>query len=316
MGQTESKPNNATTTTNNSNNNNNNGNGNGNGNVRNDMMTMNMASGDTGNASTVNGYFNQHQYQYQAQGQSQQSQLQQLQMLDPANISALISNPAVASALLYDSNPYTSYSYEKKPTKEELDVMLKYSRPGGGPSPSGDTDATRSDSASAADDQTKDEEQDEEDIEPKEPEIERLELTPQFYPLYKRYNNPLFVPDMDEVGVASIGINLQHYLKNSTGYINDKQHQLLERVRDVDFNKSSKFTRSFIATVNDVKQSNVNIKDVMDKVNDNILNITETIKKVGDMIEMLELVLPPEERENFKNELMAVTTTTTTTTTM
>ncbi|KAK5576948.1 hypothetical protein RB653_001885 [Dictyostelium firmibasis] len=164
-----------------------------------------------------------------------------------------------------------------------------------------------------------------------EPELNILYNTPIFYPLlridedgddddgegddilgdeekfikYLKKKHHISIPEMDHRGYLNLCIDIQNYLKNSTGYIHEKQNEILQKIRDVETKQAKKVTSIMQIKTSDATHAQYGIKEVMDKVKGNLDKSKEIIQKISDLIEKIESSLPEDEINELKEEMNA-----------
>jgi len=152
------------------------------------------------------------------------------------------------------------------------------------------------------------------------PELIRLSQTPVFFPLLeddnsddedydgrikKQPNHQFSVPDMDCKGTLNLCIDIQNYLKNSTGYMFEQQMILGQKIKDVEIKQAKKMTNIMQLKTSDATHAQFGVKEVLDKVKGNLEKSREIISKINTMILVLESILPPEESKDMKEEMSA-----------
>ncbi|KAF2077780.1 hypothetical protein CYY_000901 [Polysphondylium violaceum] len=154
------------------------------------------------------------------------------------------------------------------------------------------------------------------------PELIRLSQTPVFYPLLKVDNeddsdddddssikkqqpNQYSVPDMDCKGTLNLCIDIQNYLKNSTGYIFEQQMLLGNKIKDVEIKQTKKMTNILQLKTSDATHAQFSVKEVLDKVKGNLDKSKEIVSKINTLILVLESILPEEESKDMKEEMCA-----------
>ncbi|KAM9997235.1 hypothetical protein ACTFIZ_006637 [Dictyostelium cf. discoideum] len=166
-----------------------------------------------------------------------------------------------------------------------------------------------------------------------EPELNILYNTPIFYPLlsidddefddedqgngddilgdeekfikYLKKKHHISIPEMDHRGYLNLCIDIQNYLKNSTGYIHEKQNEILQKIRDVETKQAKKITNIMQIKTSDATHAQFGIKEVMDKVKGNLDKSKEIIHKISFLIEKIESSLPEDEINELKEEMNA-----------
>ncbi|GAM19797.1 hypothetical protein SAMD00019534_029720 [Acytostelium subglobosum LB1] len=231
-----------------------------------------------------------------------------------------ITSQSSSTSLIYQNIPYTSYSYDRlgsaRPLQTSKDGSLSNSNSNSSNNLLSAPASSSSTTASASTNTTNEiitlskvEQKDEKDQE-----LEKLARLPNFLPLinendeswFTSEGNVLTIDSMDNRGAVNISIDIQNYLKNSTGYIQEKQKEIMLRMRDVEFRQSAKLANVMSAKVSDATHAQFGFKEVLDKVRTNVAKTRDTVHRIGDLIEALESTLPPDERENFKQEIMAI----------
>ncbi|EFA83642.1 hypothetical protein PPL_02708 [Heterostelium album PN500] len=237
---------------------------------------------------------------------------------------------STSSSLIYQNIPYTSYSYEKLPSKQEIQHQQQQQQQQQQQSNQSNQSSSSSLSSSSLNNNQIQQQQqnilnnsynkDEiitlskvEKSNETEQELERLAKTPHFFPLLNDNDeswitpngNPLSVADMDNRGALNISIDIQNYLKNSTGYIVEKQMEIINRIREVEMKQSKKLTHSMSTRVSETTHYNYGFKEVTDKVKFNIIKTNALVYRIGDLIEQIESALPENERENIKELIYA-----------
>ncbi|EGC40064.1 hypothetical protein DICPUDRAFT_147040 [Dictyostelium purpureum] len=165
------------------------------------------------------------------------------------------------------------------------------------------------------------------------PELEVLYKTPVFYPLlslddednsdddenenleslgdeeklirFLKKKHQMTIPNMDPKFLLNLSIDVQTYLKNSTGYIHEQQNEIMQKIRDVETKQAKKFTNIMQIKTSDATQAQLSVKEVLDKVNKNIDKSKEIIFKIADLIEKIETSLPANEVKDLKDEMNA-----------
>ncbi|KAN0044974.1 hypothetical protein ACTA71_006501 [Dictyostelium dimigraforme] len=167
-----------------------------------------------------------------------------------------------------------------------------------------------------------------------EPELNILYNTPIFYPLlslddeelgydddssggddelgdeekfikYLKKKHHISIPEMDHRGYLNLCIDIQNYLKNSTGYIHEKQNEILQKIRDIESKQAKKITNIMQIKTSDATHAQFGIKEVMDKVKGNLDKSKEIIHKISFLIEKIESSLPEDEINELKEEMNA-----------
>ncbi|KAM9980632.1 hypothetical protein ACTFIY_002930 [Dictyostelium cf. discoideum] len=122
---------------------------------------------------------------------------------------------------------------------------------------------------------------------------------------YLKKKHHISIPEMDHRGYLNLCIDIQNYLKNSTGYIHEKQNEILQKIRDVEIKQAKKITNIMQIKTSDATHAQFGIKEVMDKVKGNLDKSKEIINKISFLIEKIESSLPEDEINELKEEMNA-----------
>ncbi|KAN0037739.1 hypothetical protein ACTFIV_003094 [Dictyostelium citrinum] len=122
---------------------------------------------------------------------------------------------------------------------------------------------------------------------------------------YLKKKHHISIPEMDHRGYLNLCIDIQNYLKNSTGYIHEKQNEILQKIRDIETKQAKKITNIMQIKTGDATHAQFGIKEVMDKVKGNLDKSKEIIHKISFLIEKIESNLPEEEINELKEEMNA-----------
>ncbi|EAL70054.1 hypothetical protein DDB_G0274323 [Dictyostelium discoideum AX4] len=122
---------------------------------------------------------------------------------------------------------------------------------------------------------------------------------------YLKKKHHISIPEMDHRGYLNLCIDIQNYLKNSTGYIHEKQNEILQKIRDVETKQAKKITNIMQIKTSDATHAQFGIKEVMDKVKGNLDKSKEIIHKISFLIEKIESTLPEDEINELKEEMNA-----------
>ncbi|KYQ89534.1 hypothetical protein DLAC_09483 [Tieghemostelium lacteum] len=130
---------------------------------------------------------------------------------------------------------------------------------------------------------------------------------PNFFPLltdegenWNPVENSLSVSDLDYRGILNLCIDFQNYFKNSTGYINDKQQELNQKIRLVETRQARKINSILQIKTSDATHAQFAVKEVLDKVKVSLDKSNESILKICQTIQLLESVLPDDD-DKFKS---------------